>query len=147
MKSSNIFNRIIKEEVQNFVGGGSNLVSDSKLNFQQVVNADFYNYDTFSSDYDTDIATTPITVNWSIKLWVNKTGVASFGVEIDSVEGFYVLNLLDKQSDQVVQNSQKNIADVKWHFDINNIEIELGESLYVTTLDFDFKNQACAVSF
>jgi hypothetical protein len=141
----NQFNDIIKEELQKFVG--EDTPNGDKFQFRQVVNADFYNYDTFSSDYDTDIATTPITVNWGLKFTVNDKGVQKFDVVINSVEGIYVLDMLDKQTDQSVQKSNKNIAEVNWKFNIINIEIQIGFGLYVSDLDFDFKNKTCAVTF
>jgi len=148
-----IMNDIIKEELQNFLNeryeyiNEAYAVKDDRFKFKQVINADFYNYETFSSNYDADISTTPITINWSINFILNPQGVENFNVEINGVEGFYVLNFLDKQTDEVKQQTQKNITDVDWHFNINTIDIEYGGGLYVTDLDFDFKNKTCSVSF
>ncbi len=139
------FNDIITEEIQKFAS--EDTPNTDKFQFRQVVNADFYNYDTFSSDYDTDIATTPITVNWGLKFMLNDKGVQKLDVVINGVEGMYVLNMLDRQTDQNVQKSNKNIAEVNWSFNIIDIEIEVGFGLYVSDLDFDFKNKTCAVTF
>jgi len=139
------FDDIIKEEIQKFASEDSS--NKDKFQFRQVVNADFYNYDTFSSDYDTDIATIPITVNWGLKFTLNDKGVQKFDVVINSVEGIYVLDMLDKQTDQSVQKSNKNIAEINWKFNIIDIEVVVGMGLYISDLDFDFKNKICAVTF
>lgn len=141
-----IISKIINEEVSKFLNEAYE-VNDGRFKFKQVINADFYNYDTFSSDYDSDISTTPITISWGIKFWLNPQGLESIGVEVEKVEGFYVLNLLDKQTNEVKQHSEKNIADIDWRFDVDEVDIEQGTGLYVTDLDFDFNNKTCRVSF
>jgi len=146
MKNPKLIFKIINEEFHKFLNEAY-AIKDDRLRFKQVVNADFYNYETFSSDYDSDIPTAPITINWNINFLINPQGVEKLNVEIDGVEGFYTLNFLDKQTDEVKQQAQKNIAEVNWHFDINTIDIEYGGGLYITDLDFDFGSKTCSVSF
>jgi len=140
------FNKIIQEEVQKFLNEGY-AVKDDKFKFQQVINADFYNYDTFTSEFDADIATTPITITWRLNFILNQQGVENFGVEVEAVDGFYMLNFLDKQTNEIRQQAQKNIADIEWHYDVVIDKMEYGEGLFVIDLDFDFKNKTCRVSF
>jgi hypothetical protein len=139
-------NEIINEEFQNFLSESS-VFKDERLHFSSFVDADFYNYQYFSSDYEADINRTKIMISWSVNLWVNRYGIESFNVEIDKVEGIYVLNLYDKQSDELVQETEKNVSEIQWNFQIENVSIALSSGLYVNELDFDFKNQICRVSF
>ena len=64
-KTLNDVNGVINEEIKSFLTEGY-VFKDDKLRFQQVINADFYNYQSFSTDYDADIPRAPITVNWNI---------------------------------------------------------------------------------
>jgi hypothetical protein len=139
-------NEIIKEELHSIINEGY-VFKDDKFKFKQIINADFYNYESFSNDYDTDISTTPITVNWSVFFWLNQQGIENFGVEVNSVEGIYLLKMLDKQTDEEVQETEKNIAEIEWNFEINEMTIQYGGGLYISELDFDFTNKTCRVSF
>jgi hypothetical protein len=138
---------IINEEVQKLLNE-ADFVRDNRLKFVQDVNATFENYESFSSDYDTKIiGNSKIRVYWGVSFWVNPEGINKFNVEVDKVEGFYLLQYLDKQSDEVVQETQKNIAETDWHFQVEEAKIEYGGHLYLMELEFDFKDNVCTAIF
>jgi len=74
-------------------------------------------------------------------------GVENFLVQADSVEGTYKVVLLDKQTDEVSQEDDKNIAEIPWKFKIYDATLKLGDTLYINSLDFDFKTKICTVTF
>jgi hypothetical protein len=137
---------IINEEVQKFINE-SELVKDSRLKFAQNVNTKFGNYESFSSDYDTNINDSIISVYWELEFWINPRGVINSDVEINKVEGNYILQLLDKQTDEVKQETPKNIAEIKWNFEIDDFVIKHNGGLWIKELYFDFKNKTCKVLF
>jgi hypothetical protein len=138
-------NSIINEELHNIINEGY-VFKDDRFKFKQTINADFYNYNSFSSDYDTEISPTPIVINWRVNFWLNQQGIENFSVEIESVEGFYTLMFLDKQTDKSAQETEKNIAEIEWKFQVNKPTIEYGGGLYVSAVDFDFSNKICRVT-
>ena len=142
----NSADRIIKEEVQHFLNEAT-LINDNNLKFVQAVNAEFHNFEPFTTEYDTDIITTKINVYWSLAFLANNDGVQKFNVEIERVEGMYNLQFFDKQTDELMQEAPKNIADTPWRFQVSEAVLKLGGGLYVMELDFDFKNNICEVIF
>ena len=40
-----------------------------------------------------------------------------------------------------------NIGETKWNFVINEVTLKLGGSLYVESLEFDFKSNTCNIIF
>jgi hypothetical protein len=139
-------NSIINEELRNIINEGY-VFKDDRFKFKQTINADFYNYKSFSSDYDSEILSTPIVVNWKVNFWLNQQGIENFSIEIESVEGFYTLMFLDKQTDKPAQKTEKNIAEIEWKFQVSEPAIEYGGGLYVSAIDFDFDNKICRVNF
>lgn len=138
---------IIKEELQNVLNEGYVMEHDNFKFRQKVESPSFYNYQNFSNDFDIDIRETDIIINWRIGFWLNDMGVENFLVQADSVEGTYNVVLLDKQSDEVSQENDKNIAETPWKFQIYDAKLKLRDSLYVESLDFDFKTKICTVTF
>lgn len=138
---------IIKEEFQKILNEGY-VMEDDRLKFRQLVeNTSFYNYQNFSNDFDVDITEPNIVINWRIGFWLNDMGVENFLVQADSVEGTYKVILRDKQSDEVSQENDKNIAEIPWKFQIYDAKLKLRNSLYVESLDFDFNTKICTVTF
>lgn len=140
---------IINEELKKVLKEGYVMEHDN-FNFRQQVEPTkigFYNYENFSNDFDVDISENNIVVNWRIGFWLNDMGVENFLVQADSVEGTYKVVLRDKQSDEVTQENDKNIAEIPWKFQIYEAVLKLRDSLYVESLDFDFSTKICTVTF
>jgi len=138
---------IINEELKEILKEGYVMEHDNFKFRQEIKNSGFYNYQNFSSDYDVDISESNIIVNWRIGFWLNDMGVENFLVQADSVEGTYKVTLLDKQSDEVAQENDKNIAEIPWRFQVTDATLRLRDTLYVESLDFDFETKLCTVTF
>jgi hypothetical protein len=144
---------LIKEELNDMVrevaaeAPGATLVKDDRLKFASVVNAEFHEYDAFTADFDTRINPSKITVFWGISFLVNPEGIFKFNIDIERVEGQYLLQMLDKQTDELMQETPKNIADVKWRFPVEEAILERGGFLFVRELHFNFKHNMCDVVF
>jgi len=139
-------NNIIQEELKKILNEAT-LINDNNLKFVQVVNADFYNFEPFTTEYDTGIDRSQITIYWGLSFLANNEGVQKFNIDIDRVEGMYNLQFFDKQTDELMQEAPKNIADTPWRFQVDETVLQLGGGLYVKELDFDFKNNICEVTF
>lgn len=138
---------IIKEELQSLLKEGYVMEHDN-FKFRQVIkNSSFYNYHNFSNDFDVDINDCDIVINWRIGFWLNDQGVENFLVQVDSVEGNYHVELLNKQSDDIEQEMDKNIAEIPWKFEIYPTSLKMGDGLYIDSLDFNFQTKECTVSF
>jgi hypothetical protein len=126
----------------------SYVMKDDRFSFRQRINnSTFFNYEGFTSEFDSDITQSDIIVNWKISFWLNDSGVENLIIDVDSVEGTYTLEQYNKQSGELEQSIDKNIADVEWKFIVDNASLSKGGSLYISTLDFDFSKQTCDVSF
>lgn len=143
----NQLNAIINEEITNFLNEAYVFEGDN-FKFQQRINKSmFYNYEGFSTDYDLNIDESDILVNWHLVFWLNQYGIENFNAIIDSVEGTYKIQYLNKQTDVQEQEVDKNISDIKWKFVVNNVNLETGNGLYINGLTFDFKTNTCDVEF
>jgi hypothetical protein len=141
-----IINKLIREEVQNIITEAEP-VKLEQLKFAEPINATFINYEAFTKDYDARVDVTKIIVYWTPVFWKNPYGIHKFDIDVERVEGLYVLHLFDKQSDELVQQTQKNIADTPWKFQVNEASLELGGSLYIKMVQFDFKTNMCTITF
>ena len=138
---------IIQEEL-NKILNESYVMEHENFRFrQEIKDSSFYNYDSFTTDFDADIAESNIFINWHIGFQLNEFGIERFVVGIDSVEGTYRYNLYNKQSDELEQESDKNINDHQWKFNVGDPILRLNKPLYIETLDFDFKTKICSVTF
>jgi len=63
------------------------------------------------------------------------------------VEGTYHVLLIDKQSNEIERDYNKNIEEIQWEFEIDDAELHMGKSLYIESLDFDFSTKTCSVTF
>jgi len=139
--------KLIIGELEKILNENTNF-SDERLKFQQEVkNVSYYNYETFSSEHDSDIVESNIFITWKVGFWLNRFGIENFIIEVKDVRGTFTVALYDKQSDEELQETQKNIGDIKWNFRIDNAALNKGGLLYVTELMFDFKNNTCTVKF
>jgi hypothetical protein len=144
---------LIKEEINDMVrevaaeAPGATLVRDNRLKFASPVNAEFHNYEGFTTDFDTKAIPAKITVFWGVSFMVNPEGISTFNVEVEKVEGQYMLQMFDKHTDEMMQETPKNIAETKWQFKVDEVMIEQGGFLFVRELHFDFKNNLCEVVF
>lgn len=140
-------NNIIQEELKKFLKEGYVMEHENFKFRQEIKKSNFYNYQNFSNDYDVYINESQIFINWRIGFWLNDIGIENFIVQADSVDGIYKVNLLNKQTDELVQEIDKNIAEVQWKFQINDAVLKLNDTLYIESLDFDFKTKICVVTF
>ena len=138
---------IIKEEFQNILKEGYVMEHDNFKFRQEIKNSSFYNYQNYSNDFDVDINESNIIISWRIGFWLNDMGIENFLVQADGVEGTYTVLLLDKQTDEVSQENEKNIAEIPWKFQINDAQLKLRDSLYIESLDFNFQDKICTVTF
>jgi len=138
---------IINEEFKSILTEGY-VMEDDKLKFrQEFKNAGFQNYQSFSDDHDIDIIESDIIISWRVGFWLNQGGIEHFLVQGDSVEGTYKVELRNKQSDEVEQELDKNIAEEPWKFQIYDATLVLNEYLYIESLDFDFETKICTITF
>ena len=138
---------IINEEFKKILKEGYVMEHDNFKFRQEIKNSSFYNYQNFSNDYDIDINESDIIINWRIGFWLNDMGIENFLVQADSVEGTYNVVMLDKQSDEVAQENNKNIAEIPWKFQVTDATLRLRDTLYIESLDFDFETKLCTVTF
>jgi hypothetical protein len=140
-------NKIIKEETQKFLNE-SFIMNDDKFRFQQRLNNSvFNNYETFTSEFDTNITQSDIIVTWKVSFWLNQSGIENFIIDVEKVEGMFNIQMLDLHSDELKQETQKNIEEFEWKFVVDNTELIKGGTLYISELQFDFKNKVCMVKF
>jgi hypothetical protein len=141
------FDDIIKEEVQNFLNEGY-IMSDDRFSFnQRVTNSTFYNYESFTSEFDADITESDIVVIWKVSFWLNQTGIENLIIDVENVKGTYTLQLYDKQTDEQKQETVKNVEEIDWKFVVEEASLVKGGSLYINELAFDFKTNTCIVKF
>lgn len=140
-------NNIVKDEFKKFLTEGYVMEHDNFRFRQELKNSSFQKFQNFSNDFDVDISESDIFVNWRIGFWLNDNGVEHFIVKVDSVEGTYKVMLFNKQTDEVEQDNDKDIAEHPWKFQIYDATLKLNDSLYIDYLDFDFETKICIVTF
>ena len=143
-------NDIIKEEVQKFAEEKPRVATTNNdfLFVQQVPKVFFYNYSSFSTDYDVDVKESNIVVTWQVSFWVNSKGIQKFIIEGKKAEGPYNIELYDQHSYELKQQTQKNVQDDQWKFIVeDDVMLTLDRQLTVKDLEFDFKNKTCKLSF
>ena len=140
---------IINEEIQKFLINESYIVAGDNFNFKQPIkNAFFYNYNGFSSEFDVNITQSNISITWQVTFTLNDMGIENFNIDIEGVEGIYVVEYYDKHTDELKQRTQKNVAEDQWKYVVNEqTTLLLGKTLYVKDLEFDFDNKLCKVNF
>jgi len=128
MKTNFNLQKLISEELNGLINE-SYIMEHENFKFRQEIknSSSFYNYDELSQDYDVDIDEGDITVNWHISFWLNDFGIENFIVTIDSVEGTYHVLLIDKQSNEIERDYNKNIEEIQWEFEIDDAELHMGK--------------------
>ena len=140
-------NDIVHEEYVKLLKESYSFENENLQFRQEIKNSSFFNYEAFSNDFDVNVGESDIFINWRISFWLNDYGVENFVVEVDNVIGTYKMVLLNKQSDEVEQENEKDIAEFQWKFKVEDAVLRLGKTLYVQSLDFDFKTKVCRVTF
>ena len=140
-------NEIIKSEYIQMLNE-SDTFKDNRLNFnQRIINSTFMNYESFSEEFDPEIVSSNIIVNWNLSFWINESGIENMIIEVEKLAGNFVVELRNKQTDEVEQTNDKDINLIDWKFDVENGALQVGGSLYVKTVSFDFSTKVCSVSF
>jgi len=139
-------NKIINDEIrlisENYV------YANGQFTFKSVIEqSHFFNYDNISSEYESDINDSNIVINWGIGFNPDEQGIGYMKIVIIGLEGTFSLELRDKNTDELISNTEKNIDEYKWRFIIGEANLTNGGTLYATDLQFDFKNNTCTVSF
>lgn len=138
---------IITEELKNILKEGYVMEHDNFKFKQKIVKPSFYNFQSFSNDYDVDVIEHDIYANWRIGFWLNDMGVEKFIIQVDSVEGTYKVEMRDKQSDEIAQEIDKNIGEIPWRFQVDDTAILKGGSLYISDMEFNFDTKICDVEY
>ena len=139
--------KIIQEEIKNVLNESFSFENKNFQFRQEIKNSSFYSYEGFSNDFDIDVLESDIFITWHIAFWLNDAGVQNFIVEADSVDGTYKITYLNKHTDEVEQENEKDIAEFPWKFKITEANLHLGKTLYVQSLAFDFKSKICTITF
>jgi len=139
--------KVIAEEIRKVIKEGFVLNDDNFKFRQRLANSSFYNYSGFSNDSDIDILESDIIISWHVSFWLNDSGIENFAIEVDKVEGSYMVSFINKQTGETDQETNKNIAETEWKFVVQDTALHLGKTLYVEDLEFDFKTKVCEVRF
>lgn len=119
---------------------------------QRLNNSYFSNFDSFSTDFDTDITGSDINITWKVifDLMNNNAGISRILVEIENIQGVFYYSLMDRRTDEVApenENIQKDINEIKWNFNYDNVILGNENPLSIKELEFDIKNKTCTVKF
>ena len=138
-----IITNIITDEIKKMLNEGT-VLSDDKLRFQQRLNnSTFNNYESFTNEFDSRVSESDIIATWKVLFWINQFGIENFIIDVEKIEGTFMLQMYDKHSDKMEQETPKNINDFDWKFVIDNASLVRGGSLYLSALSFDFKTNTC----
>lgn len=138
---------IIVEELNKLITESISMEHENFKFRQNVKDSQFYNYSGFSQDFDIEINESSVNINWHIAFWLNDFGVEDFIVVVDSVDGLYRVDMLDKQTDVLQQQTDKDIAEVQWKFVIEDAVFRMNNSLYIESAEFDFGTNTCKIMF
>lgn len=138
---------IIQEEVKKFLREAYIIGGDDFKFRQAVPKVHFSGYNTFTTEFDTEIPESNIVANWGLSFWLNDSGVENFVPDVHTVEGTFTVQMFDLHSDELKQETSKNIADFQWKFVINEAALVKNQSLYIKEMTFDFEDKTCTVSF
>jgi hypothetical protein len=141
--------KMVQEEMGKLLNE-SYIMSDDRFKFKQrVTNSFFYNYSTFTTEFDTDIKESDMVVSWTISFWLNQMGIENFIIDVEKIEGTFTMEMYDLHTDELKQQTPKNIQDFEWKYVIDDDKamLMMGKSLYIHELDFDFKTKTCTVTF
>lgn len=145
-------NKIIIEEFNKFLTEEYYHDKEYFTFTQRLNNSYFSNFDSFSTDFDTDITGSDIIITWKVifDLMNNDAGIGRILVEVENIQGVFYYSLMDKRTDEVApenENIQKDINEIKWNFNYNNVILSNENALSIKELEFDIKNKICIVVF
>lgn len=147
MDKPSIITKMIQEELNSMVNKPST-ISDDRFKFKQRLNNSFFvNYDNFTSEFDSEITQSDIIVSWTVSFWVNQTGIQNFIIDVEDVMGTFILQLYDLHTDELKQETPKNIQDYQWKYVIEDTNLPKDGGLAINDLTFDFQNKTCTVTF
>ena len=148
---------VVNEEIQRFLneditGDNDDFRFTNELRMldpmKEGMPVNFYNYSSFSADYDIDILDAYVIVTWKVGFEANSNGIKNFFINVEKVDGQYRVEMRDKQSDEVVQTTDKNIADTQWKFEVDDDTfMKVNGGLFVEEISFDFANNQCVLVF
>jgi hypothetical protein len=140
-------NNIVENEIKKFLNEGY-VMNDDRFTFKQRLNNSvFLNYETFTSDFDSKIAESDIVVTWKVSFWLNQSGIENIITNIENLEGIFNVQMYDKHTDELKQESQKNIKEIEWKYVFDEFSLTKGGSLYISALEFDFNTNICKIKF
>lgn len=126
----------------------SDTFNDNRLKFnQRIINSTFINYEAFSDNFDPRIEQSDIIVTWNLSFWINESGIENMIIGIDTITGTFTVKLYNKQTDALEQENVKDVSVIDWKFEVGNGVLQLGGSLYVKSVSFDFKTKLVSVEF
>jgi len=140
-------NTIIGEELQHLLKEGYVMEHDNFKFRQQVIKCEFYNLESFSNDYDMEVTESDISITWQVAFYLCDMGIENFIVRVIGIDGTYHMEMRDKQSDELIQEDDKNIVEIPWSFKIDDATLYLSSSLEIESLDFNFRTKICDVNF
>ena len=148
---------VVNEEIQRFLneditGDNDDFRFTNELRMldpmKEGMPVNFYNYSSFSADYDIDVLDAYVIVTWKVGFEANSNGIKNFFINVEKVDGQYRVEMRDKQSDEVVQTTDKNIADTQWKFEVDDDTfMKVNGGLFVEEISFDFANNQCVLVF
>ena len=148
---------VVNEEIQRFLneditGDNDDFRFTNELRMldpmKEGMPVNFYNYSSFSADYDIDVLDAYVIVTWKVGFEANSNGIKNFFINVEKVDGQYRVEMRDKQSDEVVQTTDKNIADTQWKFEVDDDTfMKVNGGLFVEEISFDFANNQCVLAF
>ena len=66
----------------------------------------------------------------------------------DGISGYFYLTLLDKNTGDVVEEDVEiDINKWKWEIEVVNNTEHFGDAIYPTSLEFDFNDMTCTITF
>jgi len=138
-----------EEQVQEAPLVESQVIGGDNFKFRQAVQkTHFTGYDTFTSEFDTEISQSNIIADWALSFWINDMGVENFIIDVQAVEGSFTVQMFDKHTSEKTQENAKNISDFEWKFVVGGEPmLAMNQSLYIRSLDFDFEDKTCTATF
>ena len=138
----------IKNEVIRYV---SENTTQNNPYFVDVVSRgdiEFYNYNSFSSDYYISIDSRDLTVSWGINIGQsNNPENRILLISIAKLEGVFIMYRLDKHSGSSRGAVAKDINDVEWNFTVDTSNYNFGSPLYIKSIEFDVDPKVCYIKF
>lgn len=112
------------------------------------VEASIWNIEKIYPNYEVDTRLPMFNVKWHIYPELRSYGIKSMDVFADSIFGNFYVDLLDKNTHDVVQEEvELDINSWKWEFEtVNNTE-HFGDAIFPTSMEFDFNDMTCTVTF